>query len=341
VPDIVMTGSVTTHPSVASFWSLEALWPATNLLVWSGQGDWYCNAGGGPLFARDALWRAWFWGGSSALLAFDVRAPAQPRLVSELDLAGGGQRWNYSRAFATDGLVYASHQTAHPWWNVTVPPEPGGGVLDFVCWQTQYFLDVVDYADPAFPTIRDPINIPGTLHGVAHGGSLIYTTGQHWDTNGIANGTNWLDASAYDGVAAYLIDSLALPGWGYTLAVQGETVFLAAGDEGSSAGRIEAWGLSDQRRFELKSRTKVPSLPWRIVPARNWLLEQDTAALRVYDLTHPVSLRLAAEMVPPGCVWYDASRSEVGLDGPVWVPLSAYGLMRVDLKAAAPAPSQR
>jgi hypothetical protein len=336
LPDIVVRGSVATHPSAASFWSLEALWPSPNLLVWSGQGDWYCNRWGGPLLATDMLWGPWYWGGSSALLAFDVSAPAEPRLASDLDLAGDGQRWNFSRAFAADGLVYVSHQTAHPWWIATdaaATTDPAAGVTSPAIWRTQYFLDAVDYADPTFPTIRDPINIPGTLQGVARGGSLIYTSGQHWDTNGVDIGSTWLDASAYDGVSVHLIDSLALPGWGYTLAVQGETVFIAAGKDASSAGFIEAWGLSEQGRFELLSRTDVPSVPWRIVPARPWLLAQDVAALRVYDATDPSFLRLAGENVPPGCIWYDASRSEAGMNGPVWVPLNAYGLMRVDLKA--------
>ena len=59
--------------------------------------------------------------------------------------------------------------------------------------------------------VRQPVNIPGTLEGISHQGSVLYTIGTHWTTNQATAWTQFLDASAYDGVAAHLIDSLALP----------------------------------------------------------------------------------------------------------------------------------
>src|SRR5205823_4466060 len=78
-------------------------------------------------------------------------------------------------------------------------------------WVSRSYLDVVDYADARNPLVRQPVNIPGTLNGISHQGAVLYTVGTHWTTNQVMAWTQFLDASAYDGVSAHLIDSLALP----------------------------------------------------------------------------------------------------------------------------------
>src|SRR6185295_158203 len=119
--------------------------------------------------------------------------------------------------FTADGKVCLSHQTSE---FVAEPlpkdattgesPTPDGAIYPPVgTWISRSFLDVVDYTDADDPVVRKPVNIPGTLAGLSHGGAVLYTTGTHWTTNAETAWNEYLDASAYDGVSAHLVDSLA------------------------------------------------------------------------------------------------------------------------------------
>src|SRR4029077_5879645 len=101
----------------------------------------------------------------------------------------------------TGTRVYLSHNESEI---VTNKDYPTG------LWFQRSQLDVIDYADPISPTIRDAVNIPGTLQGISDEGELLYTLGLHWGTNYVYDWTQWFEASAYDGVAAHLVASMAL-----------------------------------------------------------------------------------------------------------------------------------
>ncbi len=96
-----------------------------------------------------------------------------------------------------------------------------------VQWMEHHYLDVVDYALPANPTMRPPVNIPGVLQGLSRGGALLYTLAQRPATEGGSDWRQWLDAIAYDGVDAHLVDSLALSSQGpQPVLVHGEAIFV-------------------------------------------------------------------------------------------------------------------
>jgi hypothetical protein len=46
-----------------------------------------------------------------------------------------------------------------------------------VDWRVRDFLDVVDYTDPASPTLRPAVNVPGQLAGLSAAGSMLYLLG--------------------------------------------------------------------------------------------------------------------------------------------------------------------
>ena len=73
---------------------------------------------------------------------------------------------------------------------------------EVVEWVERHYLDVVDYADPAHPTPRRPVSIPGALAGISHGGALLYTLATREDGG---NSARYLDASAYDDVSVWLV----------------------------------------------------------------------------------------------------------------------------------------
>src|SRR5262249_27987703 len=112
-------------------------------------------------------------------------------------------------------LVYLSHNESAP------SPDPSG------VWVQSSWLNVVDYADPLSPTPRKPALIPGTLQGISHAGELLYTVGYHWSTNQDTAWQEWLDASAYDGINAYPVASVALPqAWPHPVLVADTNIFI-------------------------------------------------------------------------------------------------------------------
>src|SRR5262249_29699797 len=122
----------------------------------------------------------------------------------------------------------------------TITNQPPIGI-----WVQRYYLDVVDYADAKSPTLRAPVNIPGQLNGISMGGSLLYTVAPHW-TNWVTDWAEWLDASAYDGVSAALVNSLPLPAdWPHPLLIAGSNIFLGRPDTKAGTSQLETWTLDN------------------------------------------------------------------------------------------------
>src|SRR5262249_36357815 len=145
-------------------------------------------------------------------------------------------------------------------------------------WVQRWYLDVVDYADAANPTVRKPVNIPGSLNGVTHGGELLYTVGQHWTnpTNWWWDGTEYLDASAYDGVEAHLVDSLALtPMWPHPTLSKDENVFVGHPAETNTAmNLLEVWTLSSIGKFAQLGKAELPGAAQNLASFGNLLAAQ-------------------------------------------------------------------
>src|SRR5439155_26875618 len=114
-----------------------------------------------------------------------------------------------------------------------------------------HYLDVVDYSVPAEPVARDPVNLPGELHGVGRDGALLYTTGRRAATEGATALIEWLDVSAYDGVEAHLVDSLELPSASpRPVLVHSDAVFLGRPTSDTNAPpHVEVWTLPDTGKF--------------------------------------------------------------------------------------------
>jgi len=329
----------------------QAVWPRPDVLVWSGGGFNFWWFGPVPL-AADALlpWFPWSGGGGGQLLAFDVSRPAAPQFASEV-LLQSNNWWSFSRAFTAQGLVYLSHQTSEFVVADDATVQGGGGVLVAVQggdpavvpihrgqWVTRSFLDVVDYEDAVHPLVRRPVNIPGTLQGLSHRGEILYTVGQHATTNTSWTWQEFLDASAYDGVSAHLIDSLDLgQNWPHPVLVAGTDVFVGRPGEPWVGGRpsnlpslLETWHLSDAGRWtrsgSVRLTTPVQSLANfnSLLAAQSW-----DNVLTLFDATNGATLRKVGEGRPAGCLWFDLTHADGELGRGLWVPLGAYGVATV------------
>src|SRR5262249_51660971 len=135
--------------------------------------------------------------------------------------------------------------------------DPGTNQVPSGIWVQRFFLDVVDYADPKLPTLRPPVNIPGQLTGLSRGGALFYTVGPHY-TDWQSTGAQFLDASAYDGVAAALVDSMPLSNtWPQPLLFSEPNLFLGRADSTGGTSQIETWTLSNSGKFSQLGLAKL------------------------------------------------------------------------------------
>jgi hypothetical protein len=316
--------------------SFQVVWPKSDVLVLTGGGGGYWNPWLDWGIARPAAgigggFAPFYWGNNGGrLIAFDVGDPTTPKLLSDLNLATNTW-WNFSPAFALNGLVHLSHEALEPY-----PPIVSGDKdtnsppVDY--WVQRWYLDVVDYADAANPTVRKPVNIPGSLTGVARAGELLYTVGLHW-----TNPTNWwdgmeyLDASAYDGVEAHLVDSISLSSvWPHPVLALADSVFVGRPAETSTArSMLEAWTLSNDGKFARLSQTELSGAAQKLVNFGGLLVAQIDNQISLFSMTSLAAPAFLGSGGPPGCVWFDLSNADGGLGRGLWLPLGVYGVAAV------------
>jgi hypothetical protein len=339
LPSLALITQIVTNTSPLG-WSTDwqALWPASNVLVWAGGQDlwWWCNlcpmpVGGGPVgVAAPGVFWSPYWrgtGGNGHLIAFDLRNPDSPQLASQVDLTATN-RWSFSGAFLANSLIYLSHQTAEF--------IPGPYPTNSGSWVYKSFLDVTDFSEPADPLVRDPVNIPNPLAGVSTSGALLFSVGAHWNQDPAEPWTEYLDASAYDGVSAHLVDSLSLSkAWPHPVLVLDTDVLVAdPGDNTNSnavPATIQTWTLSNVGKFTRVGSVALTS-PVSDLTAFPGLLAASSwdSSLHLFDVTDPAALRSVGEGNLPLCWWWpDLQHADGNLSQGLWIPLGPYGLTHI------------
>jgi hypothetical protein len=325
--------------------TFQITWPKEGVLVLTGGGGGYWDPWldwgiarpvdgiGGPAGGRFA---PIYWGNNGGrLIAFDLGNVVTPKFLSDVNLATNNW-WDFSAAFALNGLLYLSHQTVEPY-----PPVVRGDKdtnsppVDY--WAQRLYLDVVDYADAANPTVRKPVNIPGSLKGVARAGELLFTAGLHWTntTNGY-DGTEYLDASAYDGVDAHLIDSVKLGSvWPHPALALAENVFIGhPAETGTAKNLLEAWTLSTEGKFTRLSQTELSSAAQSLSSFGNLLVVQNGNQVSLFNVASPSAPAFLVSGGPSGCLGFDLNQADGALDRGLWLPLGVYGISAVPIPAA-------
>ena len=322
------------------------------------------SAGMNHSLARDADGVVWSWGRNDSGQLGDgtVQGRSMPLPVNHLrnvtSMTGGG---SHSAALQADGTLVAwgnnrSGQLGNGWFSLMISEI---SIIRLTNWVTftnvttltnyvqtndyvfqtnaypihRYYrthhLDVADYLAPAEPLLRSPVEIPGRLIGLSHEGALLYTV----DTRrppGAEHLQQWLEASAYDGVSAHLVDSLAVTNDYQTrIIVGGERPFLIRSEGGSL--HLEAWALADTGAFtRIGARELAPP-----VNDFGWtgglLVVRHPGAVALYDAFDPERLPLIGGELLGGCLGLDLNLTRGSREAGVWMPLGNYGAMHVPL----------
>jgi hypothetical protein len=367
LPDLAVLGqtSAVTDPLGWNA-SMQPLWTSAGVLVWSGGGNGFLPMAGVAAGAANGVGTAsgvagtsgvggaasapigiWWpgWGGTGGrLFAFDVSKPASPNFLSEVNLTTNSW-WSFSPGYSDSGLVYVSHEASEFVPGVALPGQPPPGPIITIdkatgqpvtnyppvgIWVERYYLDVVDYADPKSPTLRSPVNIPGQLNGIAPGGALLYTVAPHW-TNYVTDWSQWLDASAYDGVSASLVTSLQLPtDWPHPLFISGNSIFLGRPDSKAQTSQIETWVLSQNGQFTKTGSLGTGTFVNNLALFGKLMAAQLSPGTLLLDATNPASLATVGKGQGQSCLWsYNLGSADGSLTQGLWLPLGDYGIMQV------------
>lgn len=343
----------------------QLLFPHEDVLTVSmSQNPWYYF--GGPVgIAADIAIAPPYWGGSAGrrFVSFSVGDPTEMAMLSNYQMEVG-DAWSFSEVFAAGTKFYMSHQESRLIEEIpqsgeepVVKPEPRpaspeGAEEEPVIlpeplppigrWMQQYYLDVVDFADPSNPTERQPVNLPGTLVGIARGGSLLYTKAPHWDGETLlSNGLEWLDASAYDGVAVSLVDSLSLSlRWPHPTLVNEDTVYiglpatngqLREGETRVVTNTLRSYRLADTGRFEIIDEVDLPFPSSELQVRHDLLLARVNQEMWFYDLDAAGSLTPVGAGSQSNCFGFNLTNSDGSSEHGLWVPGGDYGVSHIPL----------
>ena len=276
----------------------------------------------------------WYGGGSQGrLIAFDLTDASAPAFLSEKKYATDA--WSVGAAFAADGAIYASHAGMLNYGNSGDGDwawiKTGGVQAIYRGWAQGWFLDVIDFSDPAAPVLRAPASIPTTLIGIANAtaqSATLFTLGWHAvaDTSGQS-----LDASAYDGVVVTLLDTVALSGWSNPAAVDGVQIFVGKSD--NDAGGIDTWTLSGDGKLALLGTVALDSVPWNLNIVGGVLAAQVSGKVVLFDKSDAAALKQIGASDPNSSFF---GMNLGGADGDVtrglWVPLGEYGVQAIGVK---------
>jgi hypothetical protein len=205
-----------------------------------------------------------------------------------------------------------------------------------VTYLVRDYLDVVDYTFPHNPVVRSPVNIPGQLQGLSHGGAMLYTLSQRWDpTQGLSQS---LDACAYDGVAAHLVDSLTLSNqWALPVLVNQTDILVGTPPaDTNSSPQLQVWTLPDTGKFARIGSVTLGCTVEKLAAFGTLLAGQAGNQVQLVDISVPATPKLVGSGAPDGCVGFDIDHADGALSSGLWLPLGVYGVDRVQVTGAPP-----
>jgi hypothetical protein len=336
--------------------NLTALWPQPGVVVWTetpaGDYGWpyYRGWGWGGLVVDAAIdiampigvfpgpslwWPGWFWGSSVRhFLAFDVTAPAAPKLVATSTL-GNGSDWNtFSEAFEADGKIFLSHRVST--YKTFEQIVDGSAVpVQTTRVEHEHFLDVVDYADAANPVVRPPVALPGSLAGVSHAGLLLFAqTSRVLDEKTYAT-TNELTALAYDGISASLVDSTGLsPTWPRPVLVRanGQVLLGRAPATTNDVPTLEAWAITTEGKFAQQATRQVASAVNSLRAYDDVLVADTSGEFLFLAPTPPETLTILGVGTRPCSLGADLGLGDASATAGLWAARGANGLWHVPVQ---------
>jgi hypothetical protein len=289
------------------------------------------KVGAGSLQVAGDIALPW-WGNADAgleALVFDVSTASAPVLAAKLNIRAGSTG-DWSEPFAAGGKLYVSSMAYEDF--VTIGETPATPVKA-PSRRYRHFLKVVDLANPAQPAIGADVNIPGRLIGLSNAGSRLYTVGCRYAADATPEHARALHVSDFDGTAATFVDQVALPDYGASYALEGDTAFVGVPGADRQPNRFEAWQLdSATAKFARRSETIVDDASTLAVLNGLLVASSYHGDRQLFDVTDAVNVRPLGRFPANANDWSGGGLRHA--DGSptrgLWEPLRDYGVQFVE-----------
>ncbi len=356
LPELPLLNSATKEGSTNYFYGqYEAISVKPDVLVWRNKNSgffpiMYNRVASGIGVATSGIvvgdLRPIWWGGAAGhFIAVD---PTHVSFTSELLLSSTNGWWNFGGAFTFDGRIYTSHQASEydetidpppyqsqcydnetgKWNDCTIDPPPG-------VWVQRYYLDVIDYNDPADPLVRQPANLPGSLIAVARSGELLYTRGYNIKPFDTTPAVETVSASSYDGVQAHLITSMGLgDNWPQPTLGNGDFLYLGVAPTSTATNaELQVWTLNGGGKFELvdTQTLSAPAQQLNLVKGILAVQASDILLMDARDAAHPKQVGAGHSNACYG-ILLDAADGDAARG--LWVPVGWYGVLQIPVKSS-------
>ncbi len=226
-------------------------------------------------------------------------------------------------AMAQNGLLLFSVDTAEVSDEL---PEPVRPLVADAIWQpmteetVHSWLQVVDF-NYSNPVVRTPVSIPGTLIGVDQvdaQGAILITNSEEWvATSGLTKRS--VQAVAYDGSSAYLLDQVAVTG--ALTASNGALVFVTM-PTGVQALRYDALTGRLVKTDSWTLTAPPSSLAW----VDNAVLVSDMGWLARATVDAAGQFATTTTYTTPTNIWFQLAPTVMTTDA-IYLPAGAYGVV--------------
>ncbi len=322
LPSVQLMGSVSTPVNNEDLGELIGglLWisDTTPAVITQGQSwnwDWWypMPVRLGVVGSRVALPRRFFTPKPPAVRAFDVTNAAAPSAYQPVILSAVTETM-VSVAAAGDGLLaYAYGEKPS---TVSFPGFTKNGEEPI---SATHRLGVVDFAVPANPVLRAPLQMPGRVFAVtdfSRTGFLAYTETMSPATR-ISKPIRQVQVSAVDEQQAFLVASMPV-GWDAVFTAEGRSFYVA------DAGAVGRFTLDDGGVFNLVGSVSVGWTPTDLQPR----------GLAVLGISGNNLLRIGWNGLKPSLdTWkmrqgFGLPKMTVGMDGSIYAPMGDFGVER-------------
>lgn len=247
-----------------------------------------------------------------------------------------------SQAFSEGGFIYFSYDTAMSHLLPSTKVATTGSLriaIPFAPreWRVASWLQVVDWRT-ATPVLRDPVSIPGQLLSVAQAdaqGAVILTNSDQ-QISTTAPATRVIQASAYDGVTAWQLDSYITATSFYSAsATDGTRVYLTR-ETGTKGVVGIGYNATSGRLSQINSWTTA-DVPTMLDVTNGHLLASSYGNLEVASIAAATGvLTPVASFDTPTNLWLQVNRAAFTPNLDLWIPAGDYGVEYLQRASLAP-----
>jgi hypothetical protein len=277
---------------------------------------------------RDSL-MPYYYGGPGRVFTVDILDKTNPRILAAVDLQEENQ-WGEGNYRLLGATLYYGCQ------NSEQIPHPDKETSE---WHQHHWLKQLDLSEPAAPVKRDPLKLPGTFeHAFATpgGGVVLFTSVTEssyvenvWTTE------YRVQALAFDGLAAYLLDELVVPGGAYGARLFDDSRIVLAQTRYDTDGAqtdltIHEWLATGS--FQTVQTLRRPGAVHTLSESDDLLIAAESDGLTFIEFTDPADPDPASVTVTGIQFWGDLDSIDIYQREFAYVPLGMRGVEPVDLR---------